>query len=495
METNKLIEKIVENRKDAAEFLKDNSLLHICENINKDVECEKFQNRINFLYNKKIINEIDILLTENNIKYISFKGLCLAKLLYDDCGERKVGDIDIYVDYIAHNKTIKLLKQKGFRLEDDNQKDYSHHICLTNGKALIELHRNILNPFTQIEESYLHNNVTSIDINGRQIRTFTITATFLHLLYHLYMDTCLACGSLYFLFVNQCIPKADRFLYRSYEIALFSEKYFNEINWYDIEKDLRSQHFKILFKIMIYDIIKIFPNVFPKSFIDTLCNLNYFVNDTEQLYKFKAKINNKADIHDCLSKYINENWKARRNKNMIKRSGGKISLIKESVDNPNETLSCDVTIKKTVEGLRMDFMVSNNDFFISNIDNYDTQASDGVHLLLCGTEKFSYNSIFFFPKKIDGKIKVVPCDVLNDANKVLNDDFVTTQFQKTDSDYTITAIFSNKFIEKHHLNSYFYMGMVISDCSSETQYRKNQLILSEEDSQWYNPIYFAKIYI
>lgn len=55
METNKLIEKIVENRKDAAEFLKDNRLLHICENINKDVECEKFQNRINFLYNKKII--------------------------------------------------------------------------------------------------------------------------------------------------------------------------------------------------------------------------------------------------------------------------------------------------------------------------------------------------------------------------------------------------------------------------------------------------------
>lgn len=84
---------------------------------------------------------------------------------------------------------------------------------------------------------------------------------------------------------------------------------------------------------------------------------------------------------------------------------------------------------------------------------------------------------------------------MNDVNKVLNDDFVTTQFQKTDSDYTITAIFSNKFIEKHHLNSYFYMVMVISDCSSETQYRKNQLILSEEDSQWYNPIYFAKIYI
>ena len=54
----------------------------------------------------------------------------------------------------------------------------------------------------------------------------------------------------------------------------------------------------------------------------------------------------------------------------------------------------------------MDFMVSNNDFFISNIDNYDTQASDGVHLLLCGTEKYSYNSIFFFPKKLTEKLKL-----------------------------------------------------------------------------------------
>lgn len=95
---------------------------------------------------KKIINEIGILLTENNIKYISFKGLCLAKLLYDDCGERKVGDIDIYVDYIAHNKTIKLLEQKGFRLEDDNQKDYYLKKIL-NGTIQSILQRFIYNIF------------------------------------------------------------------------------------------------------------------------------------------------------------------------------------------------------------------------------------------------------------------------------------------------------------------------------------------------------------
>lgn len=137
--------------------------------------------------------------------------------------------------------------------------------------------------------------------------------------------------------------------------------------------------------------------------------------------------------------------------------------------------------------------MSNDDFYISDIDNYDTQTSDGVHLLLCGTEKYSYNSIFFFPKQIDGEIRVVVCDVLNNRNSVLTDNLIKAEFSKTETDYTITAILSNEFLKENNLNSYLYMGLVISDCSSETHSRKNQLILSEEDSQWYNPTYFAKI--
>lgn len=137
--------------------------------------------------------------------------------------------------------------------------------------------------------------------------------------------------------------------------------------------------------------------------------------------------------------------------------------------------------------------VSSDDFCISEIDNYDTQASDGVHLLLCGTEQYSYNSIFFFPKRIDGEIRVVVCDVLNNRNQILTDVLIKAKFSKTENDYTITATLSNKFLKENNLNSYLYMGLVISDCSSETHRRKNQLILSEEDSQWYNPTYFAKI--
>lgn len=158
-----------------------------------------------------------------------------------------------------------------------------------------------------------------------------------------------------------------------------------------------------------------------------------------------------------------------------------------------QELSCIIDSEKVRDGLKLSFKVSNDDFYFSDMDNYDTLASDGVHLLLCGTEEYSYNSIFFFPKQIDGEIRVVVCDVLNNRNQILTDDLIKAEFSKTERDYTITAILSNEFLKENNLNSYLYMGLVISDCSSETHRRKNQLILSEEDSQWYNPVYFAKI--
>ena len=81
-------------------------------------------------------------------------------------------------------------------------------------------------------------------------------------------------------------------------------------------------------------------------------------------------------------------------------------------------------------------------------------------MLLCGTEKYSYNSIFFFSKQIDGEIRVVVCDVLNNRNSVLTDNLIKAEFSKTETDYTITAILSNEFLKENNLNSYLYMGLV-----------------------------------
>ena len=228
--------------------------------------------------------------------------------------------------------------------------------------------------------------------------------------------------------------------------------------------------------------------------MNTACKINYIEDERDQIYKYfiDTNVSSSDDFDALLSNYIDDNWEARREKNVHNKVGETISLTKESSEEKQD-LSCVIDTEKITEGLKIVFKVSNDDFCISEIDNYDTQTSDGVHLLLCGAEKYSYNSIFFFPKQIDGEIKVVVCDVLNNRNIVLSNNLIKAEFSKTDKDYTITAMLSNEFLKENNLNSYLYMGLVISDCSSETHRRKNQLILSEDDSQWYNPTYFAKI--
>lgn len=496
MRTNELIrEYLICQHKNNRNFLKENSMLCLYEKGGTDEDFDKKQNNMNCLYNQKMVCAIDRLLRDKGIPYVIFKGLCLAELLYDNPNDRKVGDIDIYVDYDRHYETMNLLSRLDIVKDNDKESDYVHHICLTNGKIMVELHKRFFNPFTNIDETYLIKNITAVEINKRPINSFTITATMLHLIYHLYMDTYLAYGSLYNIFANKSIPKAGRFLYRAYEIALFSEKYYNQIKWEDIIEDIKKQKLRIIFKKMIVDILEIFPEAFPPSFVDMVCNLNYVNDERDYLYKYliESNINNSDNFDGLLINYINNDWDSRRENNIYRKVGEKISLVKKSSNEIYKDLSCDITTEKTIEGLKIVFRVSNDDFYISDSGDYNTQTSDGVHLVLCGTEQYSYNSIFLFPKEIDGEINVVVCDVLNSANKVLDDNLIKADFSKTENDYTITAILSNKFLKENYLSSYLYMGLVISDCSSETHCRKNELILSEKSSEWYNPTYFAKI--
>lgn len=432
---------------------------------------------------------------ENNISYIMFKGISLACALYDEPYRRSIGDIDIFVEPNIYNRALELLIRMNYKIKYESGIENPHHIVLTNDKVTIELHKNLYHPMIRIDETFLRTNSESSTINNYAIITFSKTAGILHLIYHLYMDSCLTYNSLYTLFSKKKFQEVNRFLYRAYEISLFSEKYFKEIKWKDIEKDLKRQKLRIIFKKMILDILGIFPNAFPESFLRTVLHLEYIDDERDQLYKYLIDSEIKKcdkDIDYILTNYINDNWEARREKNICKKVGEIISLSKEPSEEIQD-LNCVIDTEKTAEGLKVVFKVPNDGFCISEIDNYDTQASDGVHLLLCGTEQYSYNSIFFFPKQIDGEIRVVVCDVLNNRNQILTDDLIKAEFSKTENDYTITAMLSNKFLKKNNLNSYLYMGLVISDCSSETHRRKNQLILSEEDSQWYNPTYFAKI--
>lgn len=487
------------NDKQKKDILVSNNLFDKFGNVFLKLEKEDYDEinnnrKLSLVYKYELV-KICNLFVQNQIEFFTFKGVILSFLLYDSVIGRVSNDIDIYVNENCFEQALCLLKKNGYVLKSKEELKKEHHVVMIKDNSVVlELHKNVYHPMVNIDETYLKANVKCIEFYKNRIMTFNISSTFLHLIYHLYMDTYLVSGNMYSLLINKKLPQAGRFLYRAYEISLFSEKYYNEINWDDIENDISTQKLRIIFKKMILDILGIFPGAFPESFVETVCKIDYVDDERDQLYKYLIDLgNNNYGFDKMISKYIDDTWEMRRKENLYKKVGENIFLVKKSKDKTNQDLYCTVNVERNKREIKIAFTVSNDDFYISDVDNYDTQTSDGVHLLLCGTEKYSYNSIFFFPKQFDGEIRVVVCDVLNNRNTVLPDNLIKAEFSKTETDYTITAILSNEFLKENNLNSYLYMGLVISDCSSETHRRKNQLILSEEDSQWYNPTYFAKI--
>ena len=246
---------------------------------------------------------------------------------------------------------------------------------------------------------------------------------------------------------------------------------------------------------MIRDILDIFPNAFPDSFVKLIFHLDYVDKEWAQLYKYLIEQTNNSDTDGLLCNYIDEKWDVNREANMCNKIGEPISITEKSTDPEKGSAKCDIKIDKIKDDLVITFKVSTQDFYISGLDEFHTQSSDGVHLLLCGTNVYSYNSIFFFPKENNGSYKVIACDVLRRPYVILDDTAIKADFAKTEDGYVLTAILSSKFLSENHLDPYFYLNVIIPDCDPETHERRDQLMLTQDDLQWYNPIFFAKIYM
>ena len=94
-------------------------------------------------------NKISSIFKKNNINFSFFKGVKLLQLnIFNDIGERMVGDIDIIIDPKDFNRAIKVLKLNGF----SNKFDYlftkkNHPPRYSNKKYLhaVEPHIKVLN--------------------------------------------------------------------------------------------------------------------------------------------------------------------------------------------------------------------------------------------------------------------------------------------------------------------------------------------------------------
>lgn len=480
---------------DALDLLRKNSLYYkfadkIVEQRTEEKEKKLMLNRVLNSFNMVVACDIFSNIKKNHIEYIAFKGFVLSQILYDRPNERACGDIDFFVKPQYFDKVYLYLIEEGFSLLYENGMSNQHHVVLKKGRIGLELHRNLFNPMIGIDEDFLRKSLQLCTINNCEIKTFNLTATLLHSIYHLYMDTCLPSNNIFAISAKTRIGIANRFLYRAYEIALFSEKYFKEIKWNDIISDIKTQKLRIIFQYMVDDILEIFPNAFPQALKKAIYNKSYIENEDDMLfYKFlEGHKNHKQEKRYLLCEFIEKFWQRGNNNALLNLDGSAIVLE----DKDFNEFKCICNISRNDKKIHIEFTIEDDDIFFSDLGNYDTQKSDGIHLILCSTTEYSYNSIFFFPKNTKENNKVIPYDFLE--SRVIENDIIAS-YEMIENGYKLNVTLTEEFITKNHLESFFYLGLVVSSCSSKTKHREKQLVLSSPADQWYNPLHFAKINI
>lgn len=126
--------------------------------------------------NLKIIKqaeEINNLLKENSITPIFLKGTCnLLNNLYDDIGERMVGDIDFIVAPNEYDKTILILKEFSYRpIEVELPVFFRHYprMVKKGSIAAIEVHTKLLREGFSNLFNYEHIRDSLMEVNGYKL--------------------------------------------------------------------------------------------------------------------------------------------------------------------------------------------------------------------------------------------------------------------------------------------------------------------------------------
>ncbi len=490
-------EKLIEylsskDRREAQQILLDNGMQHMFDIFfDSDTAYRSRQKLAYKLIARKqcsFIQKLSLLFQAAGIDFMIFKGVVLSRLLYGDYEYRQAGDIDIYVYPTDYAQALHLLLDMGFAVREKEGYGEEHHIVLLRKDLMIELHKYVIDPECHIDESYLHNHTMMVD----GMKTFDITASFLHLIYHLYTDTFTTTDK-YSLYLVLLQPK--RFLLREYELVLFAEKYASQIHWDEIIEDIKKQNLRIGFKYMFEDIIRIFPDRLPQEFITVVSSLQYYETeaDIDVTRIFAGKFSyEKEYIQRTLSQYMEVHWNPFRD-DLQKKLGDSME-IKDNAEDP-DTLEkecvCKFSTYKHEQGICLTFEVKDTDFSFADYTFPDVHKSDGIQLFMCGTERYSYQNIFLFPRANHGNYEVTPYNVIK--RKLIKRDFIDATIEVFDFSYKITICLTDKFLAENQIKEVFYLNVVVCDCDSNTHKRKNTYNLIRQGESWYNPIYFVRI--
>ena len=309
------------------------------------------------------------------------------------------------------------------------------------------------------------------------------------MIYHLYMDVFLITGNLYFLYGHKQVSVEQRFLYRAYEIARFTELYYDDIDWNDVVCDINGQNLQIIFKYMCLNVVRIFPDIFPDIFYRGIVDKQYMTSDNYQIYEHI--MGDKRKIDEILSEYVDKCWgNLNRGCSINYPMKREVTLTRLCAAELPMNIGCVSSIRFYQGNLVFSFRVPDDDIVFSDDLSFEPLTSDGIHFLVCQTEPYQYRSFFAFPKKHDDGVSVVFYDVL--LKKVISDGSVSAKIMVFDGYYDMEVIISNSFFKNNLLPPFFYFGTVISDCDVNGV-RKRDMISSPIKEEWYNPIYFLKI--
>lgn len=284
-------------------------------------------------YNDILLYEITQFLmafNEENITILFLKGYFLATDLYDLAEIRKSNDIDLLVDYSDLQRALEIFHNLGYIYKNGDDildkpireiydiNNYTH-ICpmmkknIYNGQEkiiYIDLHINPLhnmpmydksNPLSVIYRSHYE------AIDGYEVCLLELHDRLVHLIGH-FVDHLI--GDIH----RQLDRKGKHFSVRLshlHDIALFIDKYNNDINWSTIIERSQIMEQRECISLAIYLLNRIYPERIPENVLSSLLNLynDESVDKTDLRYKtISTMIESNPDellLHDSYE-YLDE---------------------------------------------------------------------------------------------------------------------------------------------------------------------------------------------
>lgn len=270
---------------------------------------------LNRVRNDKIIKqakEINNLLKGKDVTPIFLKGTGnLLEGLYDDIGERMVGDIDFIVSHNDYRKTIKILEEDGYSIIEENVPYFHRHYPPMGKKnyiAAIEIHRELLIEKYRPKFNFNHVKDATIEVLNSSMLTYVKQ-------FH-YICLCLQINECGMVYKNISVRKA-------YDLFLLSQKininnYLTGLNYFKTEINcLIASLNKLLHSNLYYSKNKETEN-YVKSYIKQLdsskTKRTYQHNYRKNVLSFKYKMNllfkiyHHKDYRSWLYKKIKEKY-------------------------------------------------------------------------------------------------------------------------------------------------------------------------------------------